>query len=97
MVESVHSGFQSRSKPTIQELTLRLEAARAAEAAACSRYCKLRGAVLAWAEARGLEAEGPHLHALLREVGRWPERDSRTEVEREMDGLTFVGAHRRQR
>lgn len=73
MTSHVHAGYGHRSRPTVEELTLRLEAARAAEAAACSRYCKLRGAVLAWAEARGLEAEGGHLHALLREVGRWPE------------------------
>ena len=52
---------------------MRLEAARQAEQIACSRYCKLRGKVLAWAESRGLENEGGHLHALLSEVGRWPE------------------------
>lgn len=70
---NVTSGYAHSRRPTVEELTLRLEAARDAERAACSRYCKLRGAVLAWAEARGLEAEGPHLHALLREVGKWPE------------------------
>lgn len=69
----VHSGYNGKRHPTVQELTFRLEAARQAEAAACSRYTKLRGKVLAWAEARGLENEMNHLHALLREVGRWPE------------------------
>lgn len=92
----VHSGY-SGNKPTVQELTFRLEAARAAETAACSRYTKLRGKVLAWAESRGLENEGAHLHDLLREVGRWPARETRTPEEVAVDGLTFLGAHRRGR
>lgn len=92
----VTAGYNGR-RPTVEELTLRLEAARQAEQIACSRYCKLRGLLLAWAEARGLENEGPHLRALLREVGRLPERDWRTDEERAVDQLTFVGAHRRPR
>lgn len=70
---TVRAGYNHHGRPTITELTFRLEAARQAEAAACSRYTKLRGKVLAWAESRGLENEGAHLHALLREIGRWPE------------------------
>ena len=93
----VHGGYGSRQKPSVQELTFRLEAARQAEAAACSRYTKLRGKVLAWAESRGLENEGAHLHELLREVGRWPARETRTPEEVAMDSLTFLGAHGRQR
>lgn len=92
----VNAGYHG-AHPTVQELTFRLEAARQAERIACEKYIKLRGKVLAWAESRTLENEGAHLHALLREVGRWPEQDSRTDVEREMDGLRFVGAHRRGR
>ena len=38
-----------------------------------SRYSKLRAAVQNWANSRGLENEGKHLHEMLREVGRWPE------------------------
>ena len=92
----VHSGY-SGNKPTVQELTFRLEAARAAETAACSKYIKLRGLVKVWAESRGLENEGAHLHAMLREVGKWPEHETRTPEEVAMDSLTFLGAHRRQR
>lgn len=92
----VTAGYHGR-RPTVEELTLRLEASRITERTARRRYSRLRGAVLTWAEARGLEAEGPHLRALLREVGRLPEVDSRTDEEREVDGLTFVGAHRRAR
>lgn len=69
----VNSGYHG-ARPSVAELTMRLEAARQAEQIACSRYCKLRSKVLAWAETRSLESEGPHLHELLREVGRWPER-----------------------
>lgn len=71
---TVRSGLSRARRPTVEELILRVEAARQAEQIACSRYTKLRGKVLAWAESRTLESEGPHLHALLREVGRWPER-----------------------
>lgn len=69
----VRAGYRGRSRPTVEELTFRLEAARQAEAAACSKYIKLRGLVKMWAESRGLENEGSHLHAMLREVGKWPE------------------------
>jgi len=61
------------------------------------RYSRLRAAVLDYLEAGGKENAGEYLTRLRREVGRQIERDSRTDIEREMDGLTFVGAHRRQR
>lgn len=69
----VTAGYNGKKRPTVQELTLRLEAARQAETAACSKYIKLRGLVKMWAESRGLENEGAHLHAMLREVGKWPD------------------------
>lgn len=59
------------------------------------RYAKLRAAVQNWAKSRGLENEGAHLHEMLREVGRWPE--TRTDEERAVDEVRFVGAHRRMR
>lgn len=85
----IRSGYQSRSSSRDIGAELRLLEARDEIADLKRVLIRLRSAVIVWAEARGLEAEGPHLHALLREVGRWPERDSRTEEER------FVGAHRR--
>ena len=96
MTAHVRGGYAQAKTPTVAELTCRLEAARDEMRAACSRYSKLRAAVLTWAESRGLEAEGAHLHSLLREVGRQP-GDGRTEVERAMDGPTFLGAHSRMR
>lgn len=75
MSESRHvtAGFNGKRRPTVEELMFRLEAARQAETVACSKYIKLRGLVKMWAESRGLENEGAHLHAMLREVGKWPE------------------------
>ena len=70
MVSIVHSGYQSGRRPTIEELTLRLEAARAETNTACSRYSRLRGAVLDWLESRGLENEDQYLIRMEREAGR---------------------------
>lgn len=94
MTEIVKSGYRSRKR---QEWTdvLTIEALRDQHRRMASKYSRLRAAVLLWAEARGKDAEGGHLHALLREVGRWPEDDTRTQEERAMDELDFVGAHRR--
>lgn len=67
---SVRSGLTHPRRPTIEELTLRLEAARGAEAVACSRYTRLRAAVIDWLESRTLENEGNYIVRLEREVGR---------------------------
>lgn len=69
-MSTVRAGLAHIRRPTVEELTLRLEAARAAEAAACSRYTRLRGAVIDWLESRTLENEGAYLVRLEREVGR---------------------------
>jgi hypothetical protein len=70
MTEIVHAGYGSKRRPTIEELTLRLEAARAETAVACSRYTRLRAAVLDWLEAKGLENEDQYLIRMEREAGR---------------------------
>ena len=106
----VHSGYRRRQRQEWVDVFVQ-ESLRDELRCMASRYTKLRAAVQNWATSRGLENEGKYLHALLREVGRWPENnaqdtfrgkpwedlDTRTEVERQMDGLRFVGAHRRQR
>ena len=96
MSPAVHSGYRSRKRQEWADV-FTIEALRDQHRRMASRYSKLRAAVLLWAESRGKETEGGHLHALLREVGRWPDKDTRTEEERAVDGLTFVGAHRRMR
>jgi hypothetical protein len=66
----VRAGYRGRSRPTHEELVLRLEAARSETQVACSRYTRLRGAVLDWLEARGLENESQYLIRMEREAGR---------------------------
>lgn len=70
MSQSVHSGYCGRSRPTVEELTLRLEAARDETRVACSRYTRLRAAVLDWLESKGLENEDQYLIRMEREAGR---------------------------
>lgn len=92
----VHSGFRSRKRQEWVDVFIQ-ESLRDQLRTMAVRYAKLRAAVQNWAKSRGLENEGNHLHEMLREVGRWPERDERTDDERAVDEVRFVGAHRRMR
>lgn len=66
----VRSGYRPRARPSVEDLSLRLEISRQAEDTLRRAYYKLRLCVESYVLNRGLENEHRHFQALLREVER---------------------------
>lgn len=63
----MRSGFRGRPKPTIEEMTFRLESCRMAYEQARRQIVRLRGAVRDYLEHEGLEMGGPY-RTLMRQA-----------------------------